>query len=115
MLYFSGLVEVEPDIAGVTNAPQGKKIKLALNCNDKLYNEIRDMNFTQIGPFLNRKAKEIDEYYKSRHGASVTQLRDFTKKLSATQQEHTSLRIRIPLIVANLLFLFIKNINLLIE
>lgn len=86
---------MEPDIAGVTNAPPGKKIKLALNCNDKLYHEIRDMNFTQIGPFLNRKAKEIDEYYKSRHGASVSQLRDFTKKLSATQQEHTSLRIRI--------------------
>eukprot|EP00026_Physarum_polycephalum_P005659 Phypoly_transcript_05694.p1 GENE.Phypoly_transcript_05694~~Phypoly_transcript_05694.p1 ORF type:complete len:610 (+),score=111.39 Phypoly_transcript_05694:24-1832(+) len=89
----NSLVELEPDIAGVTNAPQGKKIKIALNCNDKLYHEIRNMNFTQIGPFLNRKAKEIDEYYKSRHGATVSQLRDFTKKLSATQQEHTSLRI----------------------
>jgi hypothetical protein len=53
------------------------------------------MNFSQLGPFLNRRAKDIEEYYKSRHGATVTQLRDFTKKLGATQQEATSLRIRI--------------------
>jgi len=51
------------------------------------------MNFSQLGPFLNRRAKDIDEYYKSRHNATVTQLRDFTKKLGATQQEATSLRI----------------------
>lgn len=85
---------MDPEIAGATNTG-GKKVKIPLNCNDKVYHEVRDMNFSQIGPFLNRKAKEIDEYYKSRHGASVSQLRDFTKKLSATQQEHTALRIRI--------------------
>lgn len=90
-----GLVEVDPDIAGATNVQAGKKVKIPLNSNDKLYDEIRNMNFSQLGQFLNRKAKEIDEYYKSRHGATVSQLRDFTRKLGATQQEHTSLRIRI--------------------
>lgn len=80
-------------------------MKIPLNCNDKVYHEVRDMNFSQIGPFLNRKAKEIDEYYKSRHGASVSQLRDFTKKLSATQQEHTALRIRIFLFLC---FIFVS-------
>lgn len=86
---------MDPDVAGATNTPAGKKIKIPLNSNDKLFGEIRNMNFSQIGGFLNRRAKDIDEYYKSRHGASVTQLRDFTKKLGATQQEATSLRIRI--------------------
>jgi len=55
---------------------------------------VRNLNFSRIGPLLNKKAKEIDEYYKTRHGAqTVTQIRDFMKKLSSTQQEHNSLRI----------------------
>jgi len=47
-----------------------------------------------IGPLLNKKAKEIDEYYKERHGAqTVSQIRDFMKRFGAAQQEHQSLKI----------------------
>jgi hypothetical protein len=110
-------VEVEPEIIGAQS--QGKKIKLPLNSNDKLYSDIRDLNFTVIIPILNKKAKEIDEYYKvseansprnwnssefffssptflqQRHDAqTVSQIRDFMKKLATAQQEHASLRTR---------------------
>jgi hypothetical protein len=89
----TGLIEVEPELVG---AAAGKKVKVPLNSNDKLFHEVRNMNFSRIGPLLNRKAKEIDEYYRTRHGAqTVTQIRDFMRKLSTTQQEHNLLRIRI--------------------
>jgi hypothetical protein len=42
----------------------GKKMKVPLNSNDKLFTDIRDANFSTVLPILNRKAKEIDEYYK---------------------------------------------------
>jgi hypothetical protein len=68
---YSGFVELEPEMVGAKtdqpnqNQPQKpKKAKIALNSNDKLYAEIRDLNFSVIGPLLNKKAKEIDEYYK---------------------------------------------------
>ncbi len=73
-----------------------KKAKIALNSNDKLYSDLRDLNFSVIGPLLNKKAKEIDEYYKERHGAqTVSQIRDFMKRFGAAQQEHQSLKVRI--------------------
>ena len=43
---------------------QGKKVKYALNSNDRLFSDVRDKNFTIIGPTLNQRAKDIDEYYK---------------------------------------------------
>ncbi len=55
-------LDVEPEIVGQPKG--GKKVKIVLNSNDKLYSEIRDLNFTVIGPMLNKKAKFIDEYYK---------------------------------------------------
>jgi len=83
---------LDPSFFG--NDKGGKKLKTALNSNDKLYAQIRDLNFSVLGPFLNRKAKEIDEYYKQRHGAeTVSQIRDFMKKLTSAQQEHASLRL----------------------
>lgn len=90
-----GLIEVDPELVG---AQPGKKVKIPLNSNDKLFHEVRNLNFSRLGPLLNKKAKEIDEYYRTRHGAqTVSQIRDFMKKLGSAQQEHNSLRIRIHL------------------
>lgn len=58
----SGYVDLDPEIVG--NPQGGKKAKIPLNSNDKLYSVIRDLNFSVLGPFLNKKAKEIDEYYR---------------------------------------------------
>jgi len=84
-------VDLDPEIVG---KEKGKKLKTPLNNNDQLYSHLRYMNFSAVGPLLNKKAKEIDLYYKERHEAkTVTQLREFTKKFTMAQQEHASLRV----------------------
>eukprot|EP01116_Phalansterium_solitarium_P008766 TRINITY_DN22737_c0_g1_i1.p1 TRINITY_DN22737_c0_g1~~TRINITY_DN22737_c0_g1_i1.p1 ORF type:complete len:656 (-),score=304.25 TRINITY_DN22737_c0_g1_i1:111-2078(-) len=89
----NGLVEVDPELAGQKNPTTNKKVKIPLNGNDKIYDEIRNENFSVVAPLLNRRAKQIDEYYKERHGAqTVSQIRDFMKRFASTQAEHNSLR-----------------------
>lgn len=44
--------------------PPGKKVKYPLNNNEKLFAEIRNMNFSNVGTILSRKAHEIDQSYK---------------------------------------------------
>ncbi len=63
----NGLVDLDPEFVMKPEdaAKKGlKKVKTPLNSNDLLYAEFRDVNFGVLGPMLNRKAKEIDEYYK---------------------------------------------------
>lgn len=43
------------------------KIKNVLNSNDRIYRDTRDVNFSQVGPILNQKAKIVDEFYKNRN------------------------------------------------
>lgn len=71
-----------------------KTVKTPLNSNDRLYSEIRDVNFSVVGPTLHRKAQEIGEYYDKRHQAeNLSQLRDFMRNLGTTQQVHLSLKV----------------------
>jgi len=93
----NGFVELDQELVNDPNekkpVKQGK-VKFPLNSNDKLYSEVRDLNFSILGPELNKKAKDIDEYYKTRHEAqTVHALRDFVKRLAPIQQKHQSLRI----------------------
>eukprot|EP00002_Diphylleia_rotans_P012490 TRINITY_DN2441_c0_g1_i2.p1 TRINITY_DN2441_c0_g1~~TRINITY_DN2441_c0_g1_i2.p1 ORF type:complete len:518 (-),score=94.82 TRINITY_DN2441_c0_g1_i2:652-2205(-) len=88
----NGFVDMEPDDLGVQAKPGQKKVKIPLNSNDKLYSEIRDLNFSKVGPELNKKAREINANYQERHSAqTVSQIRDFMKKLTSLKQEHQSL------------------------
>ncbi|RUP50376.1 vacuolar protein sorting 33-like protein A [Jimgerdemannia flammicorona] len=74
--------------------PQKKK-KQVLNSSDKLFVQLRDLNFAVVGGLLNKIAKKINENYEERHQAkTVAQIRDFVGKLTDLQQEHQSLRIR---------------------
>ena len=43
---------------------KNKKMKVPLNSNDRIFAEVRDLNFSVLLPLLNKKAKEIDLYYK---------------------------------------------------
>lgn len=71
-----------------------KKVKTPLNSNDKLFRDIRDLNFSVVGPRLNEKAKVIDKYYQQRHDVqTVGEIRDFISRLSTFQKEHHHLRI----------------------
>jgi len=72
-----------------------KKIKTPFNSNDKILRDIRDLNFSLVGPILNQKAKMIDEYYKQRHQLQqVAQIKEFMSRFTQFQQEHSFLRIR---------------------
>jgi len=92
----NGLVDLDPDLVGKAEeaAKKGiKKVKTPLNSNDKLFSFLRDVNFGVLGPLLNKKAKEIDEYYKKRYEfKTVSEIRDFMKGLGSYQTEHQSLR-----------------------
>ncbi|RHZ50271.1 hypothetical protein Glove_502g6 [Diversispora epigaea] len=73
--------------------PQAKKKKIALNSGDKLFAQLRDMNFAVVGSVLNRVAKRINDDYEGRHQAkTVAQIREFINKLGGLQSEHQSLR-----------------------
>uniref|UniRef100_A0A6B2KZZ3 Uncharacterized protein n=1 Tax=Arcella intermedia TaxID=1963864 RepID=A0A6B2KZZ3_9EUKA len=75
--------------------PPGKKLKTPLNSNDRLFSDIRDLNFASVGPHLHAKAKLIDEHYKERYAAkTITEIKDFMKKLTVYQKEHQYLRIQ---------------------
>jgi hypothetical protein len=55
----------------ITGSKTGKKTQIALNSNDKLFTNIRDLNFSVLGNYLNKKAKEIEEYYNVSSGSSA--------------------------------------------
>ena len=69
-------------------------VSIALNSNDKLYSEIRDLNIDKLGPFLGQKAKEIrGEYdkFRSNKGASITEIHDFVKQIPGLKENYQSL------------------------
>lgn len=85
---------VEPKAQKDQNIPNDKKLKTPLNSNDKIFRDVRDLNFAVVGPILNQKAKMIDEYYKARKDIStVSEIKDYMKKFTSFQQDHQFLRV----------------------
>jgi len=61
-----------------------KKVKVPLNSSDKLYKEIRDLNFEVVVQTLRQKATSIQQDYaevKSTNTRSVSELKDFVRRL----------------------------------
>eukprot|EP00250_Pteridium_aquilinum_P019526 c24468_g2_i1 orf=167-1996(-) len=95
----NGAVEIDASILG---APQGgkkpqsdKKIKVPLNSSDKLYRELRDLNFAVVGQVLQRKTTTMKNDYAevTTMNQSVSELKDFVKKLNILPEitRHVSL------------------------
>lgn len=86
-------VEVDPLLMGVERST--KKIKVPLNSSDKLFRELRDVNFGVVGPMLRQKATSMKQDYADVTGQnqSVSDLKDFVKKLNALPEmtRHTNL------------------------
>eukprot|EP00744_Colponema_vietnamica_P021985 GILI01031525.1.p1 GENE.GILI01031525.1~~GILI01031525.1.p1 ORF type:complete len:440 (-),score=103.59 GILI01031525.1:114-1328(-) len=81
-----------------TTATAGKKIKVPLNSNDKLYSEIRDLNFSVLGPLLHQRAAMVQEVYKQKDKlTTVGEINEYMKKFKVIQHEHTALGIHINL------------------
>ncbi|AQK96102.1 Vacuolar protein-sorting protein 33 [Zea mays] len=78
----NGSVEVDASIIGAQQ--DGKKVKVPLNSSDKLYKEIRDLNFEVVVQVLRQKATSIQQDYaevKSTNTQSVSELKDFVRRL----------------------------------
>lgn len=72
---------------------QKKKYHLS-TATDPLLEDLRDLNFMNVGRVLNKNARRIDEEYKARNKAkTVTELKTFVGKLSGLQSEHHALSI----------------------
>jgi hypothetical protein len=76
--------------------PQPKKKKHRLTSStDRLFSELRDLNFAVVGARLSRTARRLEEGYDTRHKlGSVKEMRDFVGKLGGLQSEHQGLRLR---------------------
>ncbi|XP_024025961.1 vacuolar protein-sorting-associated protein 33 homolog isoform X1 [Morus notabilis] len=79
----NGAVELEASIMGVQQ--EGKKIKVPLNSSDKLFKEIRDLNFEVVVQILRQKATSMKQDYTemTTTSQSVSELKDFVKKLNS--------------------------------
>ncbi|KAK1570495.1 hypothetical protein Q3G72_002735 [Acer saccharum] len=80
----NGSVELDGSIMGVQQQ-EGKKIKVPLNSSDKLFKEIRDMNFEVVVQVLRQKATSMKQDYAemSTTSQTVSELKDFVKKLNS--------------------------------
>ncbi|XP_073101685.1 vacuolar protein-sorting-associated protein 33 homolog isoform X1 [Elaeis guineensis] len=79
----NGSVEIDPTVMG--GQQEGKKTKVPLNSSDKLYREIRDLNFEVVVQVLRQKATSMQQDYVEVKSTSqsVSGLKDFVKKLNS--------------------------------
>lgn len=72
-----------------------KKKKVPLNGGDRLFGELRDLNFSVVGGLLHKVARRINADYEERHNAkTMPQIREFVSKMGGLAAEHQSLRLR---------------------
>ena len=93
-----GYIDVEPAVVGLPPAADGRRVKREMNNNDELYAQVRSLNFGELGPLLKKLARGVHEGYEERHAAhTVSQIRDFMKKLGQLQNLHKSLSAHVGL------------------
>ncbi|KAE7997001.1 hypothetical protein FH972_001676 [Carpinus fangiana] len=79
----NGSVELDSSIMGAQQ--DGKKIKVPLNSSDKLFKEIRDLNFEVVVQILRQKATSMKQDYTEMTTTTqtVSELKDFVRKLNS--------------------------------
>ncbi|TKY51624.1 Vacuolar protein-sorting-associated protein 33-like [Spatholobus suberectus] len=79
----NGSVELDASIMGLQQ--EGKKTKVPLNSTDKLFKEIRDLNFEVVVQILRQKATSMKQDYTEMTTTTqtVSELKDFVKKLNS--------------------------------
>ncbi|KAL1007521.1 hypothetical protein UPYG_G00087890 [Umbra pygmaea] len=86
-----GCVEFGPDVTS-----SDKSIKVMLNSQDKVFNEIRNEHFSQVFGFLSQKARNLQTAYDTRSGMDIQQMKTFvSEKLKGLKQEHRLLSLHI--------------------
>ncbi|XP_020966184.1 vacuolar protein-sorting-associated protein 33 homolog isoform X4 [Arachis ipaensis] len=79
----NGSIELDASIMGLQQ--EGEKTKVPLNSTDKLFKEIRDLNFEVVVQILRQKATSMKQDYTemTTTSQSVSELKDFVKKLNS--------------------------------
>lgn len=77
-------------------APKKRKHHLSAS-KDRLYSEIRDLNFAVVGSRLSKLARRLEgDYGGAKNLKNVSQMKEFVGKLGGLQSEQQSLRLREP-------------------
>eukprot|EP00850_Spirogloea_muscicola_P018861 SM000177S03194 [mRNA] locus=s177:293522:299055:+ [translate_table: standard] len=86
-------IEVDPVVMG--GQAGAKRVKIPLTSNDKLFQELRNLNFGLVGQILRQKAASMKQDYAevTTSNQSVSDLKDFVKKLNSLPEmtRHTNL------------------------
>lgn len=87
-------MEVDPKLLD-PNATAAKKRKHHLSSADRLFADLRDLNFAVVGSRLSKLARRLEtDYGGAKALKSVSQMRDFVGKLGGLKSEQESLRLR---------------------
>ena len=114
----NSIVELDPAVVAVPStdaSAAGKKVKVALNSNDKVFADLRDLNFSVVGSALKKRAlalQQIEQEKSKLQSQGISEIKDYVKKLKEinVQQEknllslHTNLASSIGGIVRSSLF-----------
>uniref|UniRef100_A0A671K5K2 Vacuolar protein sorting-associated protein 33B n=1 Tax=Sinocyclocheilus anshuiensis TaxID=1608454 RepID=A0A671K5K2_9TELE len=86
-----GSVEFGPNVTS-----SDKSIKVMLNSQDKVFDEIRNEHFSNVFGFLSQKAKNLQTAYDKRRGMDIQQMKAFVAdELKGLKQEHRLLSLHI--------------------
>ncbi|XP_022521013.2 vacuolar protein sorting-associated protein 33B [Astyanax mexicanus] len=86
-----GSVEFGPEVTS-----SDKSIKVMLNSQDKVFNEIRNEHFSNVFGFLSQKARNLQTAYDKRRGMDIQQMKAFvSEELKGLKQEHRLLSLHI--------------------
>lgn len=86
-----GCVEFGPDVTS-----SDKSLKVMLNSQDKVFNEIRNEHFSNVFGFLSQKARNLQGAYDKRRGMDIKQMKAFvSEELKGLKQEHRLLSMHI--------------------
>ncbi|KAM4744071.1 vacuolar protein sorting-associated protein 33B isoform 2-T2 [Anableps anableps] len=86
-----GCVEFGPDVTS-----SDKSLKVMLNSQDKVFNEIRNEHFSNVFGFLSQKARSLQTAYDKRRGMDIQQMKTFvSEELKGLKQEHRLLSLHI--------------------
>lgn len=86
-----GSVEFGPDVTSTD-----KSVKVLLNSQDKVFNEIRSEHFSNVFGLLSQKAQNLQKQYDKRQGMDIKQMKTFvSQELKGLKQEHRMLSLHI--------------------
>ena len=86
---------------GSTTKKEKATVSFALNSNDPLFGEVRDLNVERLGSYLGEKAKQIRgsyDQFRSNKNASIHDIHDFVKQIPGLTQKYKSLQTHINLV-----------------